>query len=116
MAKKIPKHFDGSMLKRSVKIRIIGKEAASDTTVTIKDLLLLKERVEVIGCLNLNDGGLEKDDLKYFSHIVDIHGSLVCRDNRLTSLKGCPPVIRGDFICTNNCLTSLMFSPKQIEF
>ena len=38
-----------------------------------------------------------------------------CSFQQLTSLEGCPQLIRGDFNCENNKLTSLVGSPRRIE-
>ena len=40
--------------------------------------------------------------------------SFSCRDNKLTSLKGCPVKVGGSFDCYNNRLVSLEFCIKDI--
>jgi hypothetical protein len=44
-----------------------------------------------------------------------IDGYFACGDNKLTTLEGCPKVVRGDFSCSENKLTSLENSPKIVE-
>ena len=42
-------------------------------------------------------------------------GNLICRDNKLTSLEGCPKEIDGKFDCSGNNLTSLEGAPEIVK-
>lgn len=44
-----------------------------------------------------------------------IYGDFICSNNKLTSLEGCPKIVRGSFVCDNNKLTSLEFGPYDVE-
>ena len=43
-----------------------------------------------------------------------VEGDFSCKETSLTSLKGCPDVIKGYFSCSFNKITSLEYCPKEI--
>jgi hypothetical protein len=45
----------------------------------------------------------------------EVNGYFSCGGNNLTTLEGCPKVVRGDFSCSLNNLTSLENSPKIVD-
>jgi hypothetical protein len=42
-------------------------------------------------------------------------GNFSCSNNQLTSLEGCPQIVKGDFDCYNNKLQSLQYCPQIVE-
>jgi hypothetical protein len=55
-------------------------------------------------------------DLKQLPIIFnEVGGYFNLRNNKLTTLDGCPKIVRGWFICASNELTSLEHSPKIVE-
>jgi hypothetical protein len=43
-----------------------------------------------------------------------VEGSFYCDNNNLTSLRGCPPVVKRGFYCSYNQLTSLEGCPSSV--
>lgn len=67
---------------------------------------------DVDGDVRITNNFIENGKLTVkFNHVS---GDFNCRDNELTSLQGCPKVIRLDFDCSYNNLTSLEGSPKTV--
>lgn len=44
----------------------------------------------------------------------EVNGSFKCKNSGLTTLKGCPRVVRWNFICTSNKITSLEHGPVRV--
>jgi hypothetical protein len=44
-----------------------------------------------------------------------IRDSFICRENQLTSLKGCPKIVGNVFSCSGNQLTSLEGCPRVVK-
>jgi hypothetical protein len=43
------------------------------------------------------------------------NGDFSCSNKQLTSLEGCPQVIKGDFYCSDNKLKSLQYCPQIVK-
>ncbi len=83
----------------------------------------LSFRAVNIGLISFKNFPIECTDLDINSNSFEnlkglptrnIHGSLNCSSNRMTSLEGCPSVIGGDFNCIVNNLTTLKGGPKVV--
>ena len=67
--------------------------------------------IDVNGDVDLWNKGLTELPLVFNK----VSGNFNCgRNNRLTSLKGCPRWVGNGFYCSNNDLTSLEFSPDYV--
>jgi len=44
-----------------------------------------------------------------------VGGSFICKNQTLSTLKGCPKYVGGSFNCSGNRITSLKFCPKKIH-
>lgn len=44
-----------------------------------------------------------------------VNASFYCNDNNLTSLKGCPKIVKYQFDCSHNKLTSLEYCPINVQ-
>ena len=44
-----------------------------------------------------------------------VKGDFSCTDNKLKSLKFCPPTVEGNFYCSNNNLTTLENGPTRVK-
>jgi hypothetical protein len=69
--------------------------------------------IDVDGNVDLHGrlGDLKKLPLTF----NEVGGYFYCTKNNLTTLEGCPKVVRGFFNCSWNKLTSLEHSPKIVE-
>ena len=56
-----------------------------------------------------------KDRYPKFAFKDEHDDDLDISDQNLTSLEGCPKIIRGDFRCGNNSLQSLVGGPERVE-
>jgi hypothetical protein len=54
-------------------------------------------------------------DLKGYPFKDPYNGNFDCVIKQLTSLEGCPTVVKGDFCCSDNNLQSLQYCPQIVE-
>jgi hypothetical protein len=66
--------------------------------------------IDVNGGVNLYNKGLTELPIRFNK----VTGWFFCRNNQLTTLKGCPRWVGSNFSCSNNQLTSLEFSPDYV--
>lgn len=60
---------------------------------------------------------LNQKNLVEFPEYIQFNECLAtfsCSNNRLTSLRGCPKIVRGSFYCHHNDLNSLDYSPQIV--
>ncbi len=75
------------------------------------DIYNLPKGFVVEGNLNVSNLGIE--ELPDFSHVI-VKGNFICKNNRLHTLKGAPPVVGGKFDCSGNKLVDLEGAPQKI--
>jgi hypothetical protein len=54
-------------------------------------------------------------DIKSYPFKDPFDGDFRCHNKQLTSLEGCPKVVKGNFFCSYNNLKSLQYCPQIIE-
>jgi len=83
-----------------------------------KELVLVYDLIEgdvYDGNVNLYQRGDPNILIKFSQlEIRKVNGWFDCNDNNLTSLKGCPEIVKGYFDCNDNNLTSLEGCPKKV--
>jgi hypothetical protein len=76
---------------------------------------IINDDMTIDGNYNIN---LSNKNLKMFPEYIQfnkIEGFFICSSNELTSLRGCPKIVKGDFYCYYNRLTSLDGCPKIVD-
>ena len=58
---------------------------------------------------------LSKNTPNFLVQFGTIEGDFDCSNIELTSLKGCPKIIKGNFSCSDNPLSSLKYGPIEVE-
>ena len=71
-----------------------------------------KGEVDVDGHVPLNGCGLT--EFPQFIQFGTVKGQFSCAFNHLTTLRGCPRVVKQSFYCNSNELTSLEGAPKKV--
>ena len=71
-----------------------------------------KGEVDVDGNVDLNGCGLT--EFPQFIQFGTVKGQFSCAFNHLTTLRGCPPVVKKSFYCNSNELTSLEGAPRAV--
>ena len=92
---------------------------------TIKEIIDLCFKYEITNYQIRDGGSIDVDggvilarrlrDLKQLPLTFNEVVRFSCDDNDLTTLEGCPKIVRGWFTCSSNKLTSLEHSPKIVE-
>jgi hypothetical protein len=54
-------------------------------------------------------------DLKGYPFKDPFNDVFSCADEQLTSIKGCPQIVKGDFSCSYNNLQSLQYCPQIVK-
>jgi len=67
-------------------------------------------KIDTLGTVRLNN--MDLTELPY--EFGEVKGYFYCVDNSLTTLKGCPEIVRKGFDCSNNQLTSLEGGPEIV--
>ena len=71
-----------------------------------------KGEIDVDGDVGLNGCGLT--EFPQFIQFGTVKGQFSCAFNHLTTLRGCPPVVKKSFYCNSNELTSLEGAPREV--
>ena len=69
--------------------------------------------IDVDGGVDLSNCGLT--ELPSFIQFGTVKGYFTCGTNNLTSLRGCPRVVKKNFYCHGNNLTTLKGSPEKVK-
>ena len=73
-----------------------------------------KGEIDVNGDVDLSYRGLK--EFPSYIQFGTVKGGFDCYYNNLTSLRGCPRVVKKSFYCHDNNLVSLEGSPEEVEF
>jgi Leucine-rich repeat (LRR) protein len=98
---------DSMHLGQEVQIKNWLNEMGISNYTIIEDLLIDVHDNVIISSKNL-------DRLPEFIKFNKVNGNFVCSNNKLTTLSGCPKVVKGSFDCGFNRLTSLEGAPQEV--
>src|ERR1035437_5663585 len=68
--------------------------------------------IDITSSVYINCNGLIK--FPNYIQFNEVYFNFSCSSNVLTSLRGCPEIVKGSFSCHDNKLSSLKYSPKYV--
>jgi len=87
---------------------------SAEVTIDSNGLVSIKGDV-TINIPNKNDAVKLIENGKFTIPFGTIEGNFLCRKVGLTTLTGCPKVVKGTFDCSENSITSLAGSPDEVS-